>query len=49
MKSSSSLRKNETDNFLTLIIKKKGETLINEIINKREVTTDSTEIQRVMR
>ena len=41
---------NKTDKLLTRSIKKKKErTLVNKIGNKREVTTDTKEIQRIVR
>ena len=41
---------NKIDKPLTQLIKKKGErTQINKIRNEKEVTTDTTEIQRIVR
>ena len=40
---------NKIDNFLSRLIKKKGRAQISKITNEKEVTTDTTEIQRIIR
>ena len=40
---------NKIDTYLTRLINKKERTQINKIRNKREVTTDVSEIQKVLK
>ena len=49
LKSGSWKKINKIDKPLATLIKKKKRTQINKIRNKKEVTVDTTEIQRVIK